>query len=324
MIEVKKIAELTGHNGAVYALEQAENPESFYSGSSDNIVAKWNLETLSAEKFAARFSSIVYSLCLVPEKNILLAGTSEGKIHVIDLKEKKEIKILQNHTQPVFDIKYGPPLALPLNKGENSAGGGGIILSASGDGTIAIISTENFSTIKIIKLCNEKLRAIDIYENHAAIACGDGMIRIIDLAGNAPALKGEIQATLGKGTNSIYSVKFSPDGKYLLSGGKDAHLNKWLFQPQTSDFELETSIPAHNYAIYSIVFSPDEKLFATASRDKTIKIWNAETFELLLRINKENHEGHINSVNKLLWSNFSNYLISTGDDRKIMIWEIKG
>jgi WD40 repeat protein len=299
MITVKKISELTGHSGAVYALERSETANCFYSGSSDKIVAKWNLDTLAPEKFAAQLPGIIYSLCFIPEKNILLAGTSEGKIHVLDLKEKKETKILQNHIQPVFDIKYSP-----RNK---------IILSAGGDGILAAVSGETLTAIKILKLCNDKLRAIDIYEDQAAIACGDGMIRIIDL--KELKVKNETPAHEG----SVYTVKFSPDGKHLLSGGKDAHLNKWTFEPETFNLKLETSIPAHNFAIYSIVFSPAGKYFATASRDKTIKIWNANTFEVLTRVNKENFEGHTHSVNKLFWNK---YLISASDDRKVMVWDL--
>jgi len=67
-------------------------------------------------------------------------------------------------------------------------------------------------------------------------------------------------------------VRYSPDGKFLLTGGRDAHLNIW----QTDSYELIKSIPAHNWAIYDIVFNPDTTLFATASRDKTIKIWDAK------------------------------------------------
>ena len=43
---------------------------------------------------------------------------------------------------------------------------------------------------------------------------------------------------------------------------------------------------------------------------------------MLLRIDKSKNEGHTYSVNKLLWSDFNNYLISTGDDKTIMVWEI--
>ena len=139
MIHIKKLAELTGHNGAVYALENSETENCFFSGSSDKIIAKWNLDALSAEKFAAQLPGIIYSLCFIKEKNVLLAGTSEGKIHVIDLAEKKEIKILQNHNQPVFDIKASPR---PSPKERED-----ILLSSGGDGVLSIISSEDFNTI---------------------------------------------------------------------------------------------------------------------------------------------------------------------------------
>ena len=107
-IEVKKISSLTGHIGAVYALAQGLSQSTVFSGSSDKLVALWDLETMQAEKFAAQFSAIVYAICSVPEKNMLIVGTSAGSVHVIDLENKKEIKILQHHTEAIFDIQHCP------------------------------------------------------------------------------------------------------------------------------------------------------------------------------------------------------------------------
>ena len=69
-----------------------------------------------------------------------------------------------------------------------------------------------------------------------------------------------------------------------------------------------------------MAFSPDGTYFATASRDKTVKIWKTENRQLLLRINKEQQDGHLNSVNKVVWTEQG--LVSTGDDRAIILWEI--
>ena len=44
---------------------------------------------------------------------------------------------------------------------------------------------------------------------------------------------------------------------------------------------------------------------------------------MLYRIDKEKNEGHLNSVNKILWHEETGYLFTAGDDKSIMIWEIK-
>ena len=87
-------------------------------------------------------------------------------------------------------------------------------------------------------------------------------------------------------------------------------------------YAQQTEIVAHMYAINHIDFSPDGKHFVTCSMDKSIKVWDAEEFQLLKVIDKSRHAGHGTSVNKLLWTNFSDQLVSASDDRTISIWNI--
>lgn len=301
MIKVEKKHTFTGHSGAVYALEQSVEPHLFYSGSGDKFIAQWNIETLQAEKFAAQLPSIVYTICLVKEKNILLIGTAAGSIHVIDLIKKEEVKILQHHTEAIYNIRY---------QLEND-----LFYSVGGDGNFAVCSLETLSLLKIRKIASAKVRGIDfnLLDNSIAIASSDGFIRIYDLRSSEQKIEFEAHKMAAN------CVRFSPDGRFLLSGGRDAHLNIWDVK---DGYNIMKSIPAHNFAIYDIVFSPDGKLFATASRDKTLKIWDSQNFELLMRVNKEKQDGHVNSVNKLLWTKEPEFLISAGDDRSIMVWEV--
>ena len=81
--------------------------------------------------------------------------------------------------------------------------------------------------------------------------------------------------------------------------------------------------PAHWFTINAIAFHPNGQFFATASRDKTIKIWDANTFELLKVLEVIRDKGHVNSVNALLWHPYQELLLSAGDDRSIIIWETK-
>ena len=81
------------------------------------------------------------------------------------------------------------------------------------------------------------------------------------------SIKNTIESAHG---NSVFALSYSPDEKYLWSGGRDALLKIWDLEKNCEQIFSE---PAHWFTINAIVFSPDGKFAATASRDKTIKIW---------------------------------------------------
>jgi WD repeat-containing protein 61 len=297
-IPVQKVHTLLGHEGSVYTLEKSSSPDKFFSGSSDRYVAEWTVGKDETPKALVSVGAIIYALKYVAEKNLLLIGTSSGALHIVDLISRKEIKYIIHHRLAIFDIQYSI-----LHDQFYTAGG---------EGSIAVWSLDDFSLLHSIPLCKEKVRglALNNAEEVLAVACGDGSIRLF----HTSSMK-EFETVIAH-TSSVNCVLFHPEKKFLISGGRDAHLNIW----STESFSLYKSIPAHNYAIYSISFSSDKKHFATASRDKTVKIWNAETFEVLLRLDKEKFQGHLNSVNKVLWME-NGILLSCGDDRSILAWE---
>jgi WD40 repeat protein len=304
-IDVKHIAILTGHSGCVYAMDKGFSEKTIFTGGSDRYIALWNIETLQAEKFSAALPAAIYAICHIPEKNILLAGTTTGAIHILDLDKKEEIKILQHHRGPVFDIQY----SLKTN----------CFYTVGGDGNFSVCSLDTLSLLKMKNLSYDKARSIAFNDatSEIAVALGDSNVLIFDLL--TLEYKNDFVAhQLGKKIVGANIVRYSPDGKFLLTGGRDAHLNIWSVE----NYELIKSIPAHNWAIYDIVFSPDTTLFATASRDKTVKIWDAKTYQILKRITKLNFEAHTHSVNKLIWSTYRNYLVSVGDDKMVMIREV--
>ncbi len=298
--EVKIVGTLNGHTGCIYAVDRGLYANTIFTGGSDDFIAQWNLDTLQGEKFATSFAAHLYAICHIPEKKLLLAGTTDGNIHIIDTDQKKEIRILKYHRGPVFDIKY----CLETN----------CFYTAGGDGNFAVCSLDSLSLIKVITLCGEKLRSIDFnyHASEIAIAMGSCDIFILDLF--------TLQLKYGFIAHRLSAniVRYTPGGKFLLSGGRDAHLNIW----ETGNYSLVKSIAAHNWAIYDIAFSPDGALFATASRDKTVKIWDTKTFGLIKRITKEHLTGHTHSVNKLLWSAFNDYLISVSDDKEVIIRQL--
>ncbi|TAH41808.1 MAG: WD40 repeat domain-containing protein [Bacteroidetes bacterium] len=299
-IQVDLLHTFTGHDGPVYALEHANDSENFFSGSGDKLVSSWNLDPAIPPTALINVGAIVYSVCNVPEKNIILIGESNGGLHVVDRVEKKEVRFINHHQGGIFDIKYSL---------ENRH-----VYTGSADGSFAVWSLDDFSLLKSYKLCKEKIRniAINADETNVAIACGDGSIRIFNSVSMTMDQQYSAHAL------STNCLRYHPVQNVLVSGGRDAMLNFW----DTTSYKLIKSIPAHNYAVYSIDFSMDAAFIATASRDKTVKIWDATNLDFLVRIDRESFSGHAFSVNKVLWLKERNLLLSGGDDKNIKLWSV--
>ncbi len=294
----------TGHTGSLYALLQNDAQDKVLSAGSDGMVAEWDLRAGGDGVPVARVGHAVYALAYSAAQNLLFCGTSEGAIHVLDNKGKQEVRNLKYHEGPVFDIM--------ISENQN------MIFSVDGTGNFCVTSLLDFTLLHKVKTVPQKLRALacDRHEQHVAVGCGNGTVQIFD----ADSSKAITTISSHREGFSANAVCFHPTEDLLLTGSRDAHLH---VHDVKNNYTLITAIPAHNYAIYSIVFSPDGNLFATASRDKSIKIWDTQNLEVLAKIDLANHSGHKNSVNKLLWSAHNKYLVSTGDDRAVMVWEIR-
>jgi WD40 repeat protein len=74
-------------------------------------------------------------------------------------------------------------------------------------------------------------------------------------------------------SSSVYSVSFSPDGKYLASGSGDKTVKLWSLELQKEVATLQ----GHSREVYSVAFSPDSKYLASGSEYRTVKLWSLES-----------------------------------------------
>lgn len=299
-IQVKKIAQLTGHNASIFALSAGKDVQHFRSGAGEGWVAEWNLADPENGQLITKIDSQIFSLCPIFEKEELLVGNMNGGLHWVNLDNVDSTKNIAHHKKGIFAIQRI----------------GDKIITAGGGGLLTKWSISKRRTLESIELSNSSLRSLAYSENRNEIAVGASDSAIYFLDADTLKVKYTIQ---NAHQNSVFSLVYHPDNERFISGGRDAHLNIW----NLNNFEKIDSKPAHWFTINDIVFNPPGTLFATASRDKTIKIWDAKTFELLKVLETIRDKGHLNSVNTLYWSDYNNYLISGSDDRSIIVWNIK-
>jgi len=75
--------------------------------------------------------------------------------------------------------------------------------------------------------------------------------------------------TLTGHSNLVWSVNYSPDGKYLASGSGDNSIKIW--EPTTGN--CIRTLTGHSSWVSSVNYSPDGKYLASGSDDNSIKIW---------------------------------------------------
>ena len=298
-IQVTKVDTIAGHQDCVYTLEKGPEDYVFFSAGGDGVIAQWDLRKPQEGRMLAKVPASVYAMCYYLERNALIVGQNFEGIHIIDLNERKERGSIKLGNTQIFDIKV-------LNDR---------IFCALGNGEVHVLDITSLETIDVIRASQQSARCIAVSKKHGELAIGfsDNHIRIYNLQN----LKEKKSIPAHK--ISVFTVQYSPDERYLISGSRDAHLKIWDVE---SGYQLKESIAAHMYAINHLVFSADNKHFVTCSMDKSIKVWDAETFQLLKVIDRARHAGHGTSVNKVLWTNFNNLLLSASDDRSISIWDI--
>ncbi|MEX2230883.1 MAG: WD40 repeat domain-containing protein [Cyclobacteriaceae bacterium] len=297
-VQIKRLHSITGHNDAVYTLQPAEESSHFFSGAGDGMVVRWNLEALDNGELIAKLPNSVYALHYLPKSDTLVAGHNYDGIHLLDWQNKKELASLKLTTAAIFDMQ---------SLGDK-------LLVTSGDGMIHLVDLKTLTILKKLKASEKSARTIAVNNARGEIAVGfsDYFIRIFD---EHLVLKYEWPAH----QNSVFTLRYSPNGETLLSGSRDARLKVWKVEEQ---YEIAEEVVAHLYAINHIEFSPDGKHFVTCSMDKSIKVWDANAFKLLKVIDRARHAGHGTSVNKLLWTGYNNQLLSASDDRSISVWQI--
>lgn len=298
---VTKIATLAGHRDAVYALTGGAGG-TVYSGSADGMVVGWDTTNPGRDgDLLARVENSVYALRHLPDRDLLVLGHNFQGIQVLRLDQKKLAHATALPPVAIFEIVFSESRQR--------------LYVGLGDGTLAVLAGPDFRLEKLLRLSHKSLRCLALHEGRGELAVGssDTQTRILDLDSL------ETRFTLGESTNSVFSVAYSPDGRRLLTAGRDAQIRTW---DVTREYALTGTIPAHMYTINHLAFSPDGRYLASCSLDKSIKLWEAASLTLLRVLDRARAAGHGTSVNRLVWPGAENRLVSCSDDRSLAVWQV--
>jgi WD40 repeat protein len=108
----------------------------------------------------------------------------------------------------------------------------------------------------------------------------------------------------------VNDIAFSPDGRYIVSGGWDGVVRVW----DAATGEMIATM-SHDHNVADVAFSPDGRRIVSGSFDKTARVWDAATGDELLKLTYEHF------VDTVAVSIDGNYALSV-EGSIVYVWEI--
>lgn len=309
---------------------------------------------------------ISWPVAFSPDGARIVCPGEGSTARVWDVAKGVPILAFKGHTGPVANVAYGPD--------------GKHIASASNDRTIKVwevdrqemfplqthVRVENMvvsgdgkrlayrhaiwdlDTGKALAL-PEAFNGLALSPDGKRVASGDGKTVKVWDSGTGRRL-----LLLNGHSKGTRCVAFSPNGKYIASGGMEGTIKIWnydtgkelltlaghgglvdnvTFSPDSQRlvsgawdnlvkvWDLATghdlfTLSGHTRSIFSVTFSRDGRRIASGSNDNTVKLWDAKTGKELLTL-----RGHTQGVTNAVFSPDGQRLFSASMDQTVKVWE---
>jgi WD40 repeat protein/GTPase SAR1 family protein len=246
--------ELTGHMDWVKSVAVSPNGKWAASGSNDNTLKVWDLESGKCRITLKEHPSAVNSVAVTPDGTRILSA-SDGLIFIWDANSGLPLAELRGHTGVVHSV-------LTLKEGKHA-------LSGSSDDTLRLWDLATGQCLKILECGHDyeylTSAAIDPTGTRALSGYSDGGLRLWDLETD------QCLSTLKGHSGIVSSVQFTNDGQLAVSGSNDKTIKIWDLKAESCIGTLE----GHQGEVDSVAISSDGILIAsTGFSDNTVRLWD--------------------------------------------------
>ncbi|MEM0980434.1 MAG: TIR domain-containing protein [Cyanobacteria bacterium P01_H01_bin.58] len=281
---------LEGHTGTVWQVAFSPDEQKLASVSADGTIRLWDLAGNDLGVLD-REGGPLLDLDFAPDGQQLAAVDADGQLYLWD-SAGELVTEWQAHAQLTRAVKFSP--------------NGQFIATASEDATVKLWDREG----EFVRTLTADLRGFESLiwtpDNHLIAGGDNGHIYIWDISG-------ERLQTFTEHRAEVTALDISPDGKTLVSVGRDR---------QVKLYDLETNIvkntfEAHAGAIYNTQFTPDGQEIITVGDDKLIHIWQLDgTLSSTL-------VGHTGLISALAISPTGDMIATSGGDRAVRLWDLE-
>jgi WD40 repeat protein len=286
---------LKGHLHRVESVAFSPDGKQVVSGSRDNTVRLWEVESGRELRRLISHVGDVQSVAFSPDGKQVVSGSSDETVRLWEVESGKELKVLKVRQGTVWCVAFSPD--------------GKRIASASQDGKIKLWEVESGLLLYTLH-GGLSLDTIAFSPDGRKLASGTtGSVYIWDLVSR------EKQLISPKDSQLFGSVEFSPDGGKVARGATDGTV--WIWEVKSTR-ELQI-LTGHRDKVQSLAFSLDGKTIASGSQDYTVRLWDIEES----RGETRKLAGHKYEVTSVAFSPDGSKLASGSGDHTVRLWNVK-
>lgn len=203
---------------------------------------------------------------------------------------------------------------------------GARVATSSEDGSIAVWASETGKPLELLT-AGGPARTLAFTSDHHLLSAGDDQHAVVwdtnpawNLVAQLGAAKDDPLSTMASPfVFRVLSLAFSPDGKFLATGGGDPSRSGEVLIWDVEKRELVREIEdAHSDTVFGLQFSRDGKKLVSGAADKFVKIHEVDTGKHV-----KSFEGHTHHVLDVSWKADGSKLVSAGADNAIKVWNVE-